>query len=52
MDSYVAQPVVGVAKHAGQVVMKPLRVAAIGTLVVLICALGYRVHRMIATARR
>jgi hypothetical protein len=52
VTSAVAQPVLGAVNHVGQAVTKPLTLVAIGTLVVLICALGYRVHRMIATARR
>ena len=52
VTSAVAQPVLGAASHVGQAVTKPLTLIAIGTLVVLVCALGYRVHRMIARARR
>jgi hypothetical protein len=52
MTHAVAQPVLGVANDVGQVVMKPLTVAAIGALVVLTGIGGYRVHRMIARARR
>jgi hypothetical protein len=52
VTSAVAQPVLGAANHVGQAITKPLTLVATGTLVVLICALGYRVHKMIATARR
>jgi hypothetical protein len=52
VTSAVAQPVLGVANHVGQAITKPLTLVAIGTLVVLVCALGYRVHKRIATARR
>jgi hypothetical protein len=52
VTSAVAQPVLGAASHVGQAVTKPLTLIAIGTLVVLICVGGYRVHKRIATARR
>jgi hypothetical protein len=52
VTSAVAQPVLGAVNHVSQAITKPLTLVAIGTLVVLICALGYRVHRMIARARR
>jgi hypothetical protein len=48
----VAQPVLGVASHMGQVLAKPVMLVTIGMLVVLTCALSYRVHKRIATARR
>ena len=48
----VAQPVLGVANHVGQVIAKPLTLAAIGTLVMLICIGSNRVHKRITTAKR
>ena len=52
MTHAVAQPVMGAANRVGQDIAQPLTAAAVGALVVLMGVGGYRVHRMIATARR
>ncbi len=48
----VAQPVLGVANHVGQVLTKPLALVAIGTLGVLIGVAGSRFCKRISTAKR